>query len=194
MSKNILIISDQIIKERTAIHGNIDPKLLYPDIKVAQDLFIHPILGTALFNKILNDIDGNTLSGDYKILVDDYIIDTLIWYVLSQLPVALSYQFWNKGVVRKQGEDTELPSMSDLVDISDRYKHRAESYAKRLRDYLMEYAPTKFSEYLNPGTGVDSIRPESNTFSMPLYIGDDDCRGAKSFEEKYQGNRPNCCD
>jgi len=113
-----------MIKERTSIHGNIDPKLIYPDIKVAQDMYIHPILGTALYNKLLSDINGSGPTGEYKTLIDKYIADTLIWYTLSELPQNISFQFWNKGVVRKQGENTELPSMSELIDLSNRYKNR----------------------------------------------------------------------
>ena len=65
MSANVLLISEDILKDRTAIHGNIDPKLLFPEIKVAQDMYIHPILGTALYDKIIGDINASgTTTGD----------------------------------------------------------------------------------------------------------------------------------
>jgi hypothetical protein len=54
MSRNIIMISEAVLKERSVIHDNIDPKLIFPDIKAAQDLYIEPILGTALFDKILD--------------------------------------------------------------------------------------------------------------------------------------------
>jgi hypothetical protein len=193
MSLNILLISDTMIKERTAIHGNIDPKMIYPDIKVAQDMYIHPVLGSALYNKILSDIGADTLTGNYKNLVDVFIVDALIYYTLMILPQTISYQFWNKGVVRKQGVDTELPSMSDLVDLSNNYKNRAEFYSNRLRLYLKQNAATMFPEYLNPGNGIDDMNPQNKSFTLPVYLGDD-CDCGKSYEERYQGNKPNCCD
>lgn len=192
MSQNTLMISDTMIKDKTAIHGNIDPKIIYPDIKVAQDMYVHPILGTALYNKILTDIDNDALAGDYKFLVDRFIVDALIWYTLAELPTTISYQFWNKGVLRKQGDNTELPSMSDLMDISNKYRIRAEFYADRLRLYLRQNAATKFPEYNNAGNGVDDIQPANSVYYMPLYLGEDSCY-EKSLEEKYQGDRPNCC-
>lgn len=192
MSLNILLISDAMIKERTAIHGNIDPKLIYPDIKVAQDMYIEPILGTALYNKLLNDINGAGPAGEYKTLLDKFIVDALIYYTLAQLPTTISYQFWNKGVMRKQGQDTELPTMSELVDISNKYQERGEFYANRLRKYLIQNAPTKFPEYINPGSGVDDIRPAHNAYSMPVWLGDDDDSCNRSYEERYQGNNPKC--
>src|SRR5690242_15664146 len=93
-----LLVSDEMIIERTAVHGNIDPKLLYPDIKVAQDMYIHPALGTALYNKLLADVAGVGPAGNYKTLIDKYIVDALMWYTLAEMPLTLSYQFWNKGV------------------------------------------------------------------------------------------------
>lgn len=167
-----------MIKERTAIHGNIDPKLIYPDIKVAQDMYIHPILGTALYDKMQTIISNGTITSDaanvnYKTLIDRFIVDALIYYTLAELPTTISYQFWNKGVVRKQGENTELPSMSDLIDLSNKYKNRAEFYADRLRKYLIEKAASQFPEYLNPGNTADTITPEQRAFTMPIYLGDE---------------------
>jgi Zn-dependent protease with chaperone function len=193
MSLNKLMISVAMIKDRTPIHGNIDEKLIYPDIKVAQDMYIHPILGSALFNKLLTDIDGGTLAGDYKTLVDNFIVDALVWYTLMSLPQTLSYQFWNKGIVRKQGEDTET-TMDELLDLSNTFRNRAEFYANRLKLYLKQEAPTKFPEYINPGNRLDDIHPLNKAFTLPVYLGDDECR-PKSYEQMYQGNKPNCdCD
>jgi len=174
MSKNTLLISDAMILERTAIHGNTDPKLLYPEIKVAQDMYILPILGTALYDKLISDITTTgTTTGAYKTLLDDYIIDPLIYYVLAELPIGISYQFWNKGVLRKQGDNTELPTMSELVDLSNRYRNRAEWYGERLMLYLKQNAsPSLLPEYVAPGSGLDTIVPDENTFTMPIYLGD----------------------
>ena len=176
MSENILLISDTMIKERTAIHGNIDPKLIYPDIKVAQDMYILPILGTALYNKLQAIILNGTISSDatlinYKNLIDKYLVDALMYYTLSELPTTISYQFWNKGVMRKQGQDTDLPSMSELIDLSNKYKNRAEFYAQRLRLWILANASVMFTEYLIPGNTIDTVTPAQRAFTMPVYLG-----------------------
>jgi len=178
MSENILLISDTMIKERTAIHGNIDPKLIYPDIKVAQDMYILPILGTNLYNKlqaIVNDntINTNAINVNYKTLMDKYLVDALMYYTLAELPTTISYQFWNKGVVRKQGQDTDLPTMSELVSLSKKYQDRAEYYAQRMRLFIVQNSAQMFPEYLNPGSSIDTITPEQRAFTMPIYLGDD---------------------
>lgn len=181
MSKNILLISVDILKERTDMHGNIDPKLIYPHIKFVQDAYIKKVLGSALFDKLQTLIDDGTITSggnaDYKLLLDEYVIDTMIWYCKSEMSVDISFQFWNKGVVRKQGQDTDLPSMAELIDISGRYKNKGEYYANRMKLWLIDQSSRehKFPEYTSPGSTVDTITPEQRNFTMPIFLGSSDC-------------------
>jgi hypothetical protein len=197
MSANILLVSDVMIKERTAIHGNIDPKNIYPDIKVAQDMYILPILGSALFNKMQAIVSDDTINTDgslvaYKTMLDKYLCDALIYYTLSELPTTISYQFWNKGVLRKSGENTELPSMSELIDLSNKYKNRAEFYAQRLRLYVVDQAAkSKFPEYNQPGNTIDTVYPNHRAFTNPIYLSDEGrnpfCNPGGFTNEPYHG-------
>jgi hypothetical protein len=187
MSLNVLMISVEMIKARTGIHENIDEKLIFPEIKAAQDMYIHPALGTALYDKILTDINASgTTTGQYKTLLDNYIVDALIYYTIAQLPEALSFQFWNKGVVRKQGDSTELPSMTELLEISDKYMQRAVFYRERLVRYLKQNASTTvLPEYLSPGNGIDTVVPVDKSWSMPIYLGG-------SIPQSLDKNNCNC--
>ncbi len=175
MSLNVLLISDIAIKERTGLHNNVDPKLIYPEIKCAQDMYIEPILGSALFNKLQADVAAGTVLGDYKSLMDNYIADALIYYTMADMPVATSYQIWNKGVVRRSGNDTESVSRSELNDLSNSFRDKAEFYADRLRRFLRQYASPKYPEYLNPGGGYSDVKPLQETFTMPVYLGGENC-------------------
>jgi len=184
-----LIVMPSVIKQRTALHTNVDDKLIYPEIKAAQDMYVMPLLGSALFNKIIADIKAGTLAGDYKTLVDNYIIDMICNYVLSEMPESINYQFWNKGVATKTTEDSNTPSMSEMYSIVAKYKNRAEHYSKRCRMYLIENAPTKFREYINIPGGVDVVVPDRTSFSSPIYLGEERDR-PRSYSDRYQGDRP----
>lgn len=171
MSKNVLLISPDILKERTAIHTNIDEKLLYPTIKVCQDMFIHPLLGSELYNKIVTDVEAGSITGDYKNLLDDYIIDPLCYYVLSEAVSDLTWQLWNKGVVRKSG-DNDLPDAETMEGLRNKYRNRAEWYGERLRTYLVANSTTSFlPEYFNGNNDTDDLVPQNNSFTMPIYLG-----------------------
>jgi len=193
--KNTLFISANTIKERSALHTNVDDKLLLPEIKTAQDIYIHPLLGTALYERLQDGIDNANLTADEVALLDNFVTDTLIYYVLSELPTGLSYQFYNKGLVRKTSDNTDQPQMQDLLDISARYRKRAEFYAERMVKFLKQNAAQgKYNLYLNPGSGLDAIHPDNSAYSTTIYLGDcEGCGSGLSFEEKYQGQTGFCC-
>ena len=194
MSRNILFISVDTIKDRTGLHFNVDPKLVYPDILFAQDAYILPVLGTALYDKLQTDIENKQLACPYETLLNDYITPCLVYQVMAELPMALSYQFYNKGVVKKTGEGQTEPSASELTEVAQRYNSRAEYYRQRLVKYLKQQSSQNiFPEYLNPGSGVDTVVPDNQAYTISVWLGDDDCCAGKSFEEMYQGNINRCC-
>jgi hypothetical protein len=199
MSKNTLFISVQSIKDRTGLHANVDEKLVLPEIKTAQDMYILPALGSALYNELQTAVDTATYTQLQTTLLDDYIVDCLIYFVMSELPQGLSFQFYNKGLLRKTGENQESPSMQDMIDVANRYKARAEFYKQRLIKYLKQNNAL-YPNYLNFGSGIDSIKPDNEGYTVSMYLGDaccnddymEDGKRRKTFEERYQGNI-GCC-
>jgi hypothetical protein len=89
-------------------------------------------LGSALYNELQDAVVANTFTQLQTTLLDDYLVDCLIYFVMSELPQGLSYQFYNKGLIRKTGENQESPSMQDMIDVANRYRARAEFYKQRL--------------------------------------------------------------
>lgn len=188
---NRLFISPSNIFERTQVHSNVDSKMIVPIIKTCQDMYILPLLGTALFERLQAGIDANNLTADETNLLNNYIRDCLIYYVVSELPDTLSYQFWNKGVLRKTNEGSETASQSELIDLKNKYKNWAEFYGERIVKYLIENANNgKFSEYINPGTGIDTILPKKNAYETGIYLGGwNDCRGCEDSRERQYGKK-----
>lgn len=193
MSKKVLFITPQTIKERTGLHANVDEKLVNPEILTAQDMYILPILGTGLYLRLQTAIEENTLTDKEADLIDTYITPALVYYVLSELPLGISFQFYNKGLIRKTGADQTEPNMADIVDVSNRYKARAEFYRNRLMLYVKETASkgVHFQEYINPGSGVDVVVPTDKAYTMSVHL---DTMGERrrTYEEKYQGDTFRC--
>lgn len=187
MSLNTLFISVQGIKDRTGLHANVDEKLVLPEIKTAQDMYILPTLGSTLYNRLQAGITANNLNANEVILLNNYLADCLIYYVMSELPMGLSYQFYNKGLLRKSGDNTENPSMQDMIDVANRYRTRAEFYKQRMIKYLRQNN-TLYPEYLNFTSGIDTIVPDLEGYTTSLYLDDDcACWDKRPLSEKYQG-------
>jgi hypothetical protein len=194
MSRNILFISVDTIKERTGLHNNVDEKLVNPEILAVQDMYILPALGTGLYNRLQDGIQNNNLTVNENTLLDTYITPTLVYLVMSELPMGLSYQFYNKGLIRKTGEGQIEPSTQEIIDVANHYKSRAEFYKQRLILYLKQNATSSvFPEYFNPGSGVDTIQPENDGYTTTIWLGDDcGCKGSADLPVFIDPTRK-CC-
>jgi len=179
MSANILFIKTDLIKSRTGISNAIDDKQIKPIIKVAQDMFIQPSLGSGLYHRLQDGIDASDLTIDETDLLDNYITDSLIWYTVSLMPSLTSYQFFSKGMLQKSDDGSLNPSRADIELIEQKYKSMAEFYNTRLVRYLQTNYRL-FSLYLNPGNGCDTIFPVKKVYTCPIYLGphtDENCNG-----------------
>lgn len=170
------------------LSDNVDPKHLLPIVKVVQDRFILPMLGTNLYNKLQDLVSSNNVADNYKILLDEYITDAQVWYTLAELPISIQYKLINKGVVIRTGEAIQTVSFNDVQSLMDNFRTNAKFYAQRAIDYLCENQ-SLFPEYINPGNGSDTIHPDQTQYECGIYLGGYCHEDNRSFEEKYQGNR-----
>jgi hypothetical protein len=192
--RDILFVSPENIYERSAVHKNIDSKMIIPEIKAVQEMYLLPVLGTALYERLQDGIDNNNLTADEVTLLKDYIRDPLIHYTISELAPALSFQLWNKGLTRKTTENSEAVSSSEIDDFTAKFKNRAEWYLERLIRYLIEEAGSgsKFQEYINPGSRVDTFVPKRTSFEIGIYLGNTDVN-RKEMPKWYKYEFLSCC-
>ena len=170
MSANIIFISEETLKNRTGISDAIDGKQVKPQIKLAQDIYIQTALGSTLYMRLQSGIEANNLNTNESILLNTYVTDSLVWYTMSLLPMALGFQFFAKGILQKTAEESQVPTRADLELISSQYKMTAEFYKQRMIDYLRQNY-TLYTEYFNTGAGFDIIFPELKAYTCPIYLG-----------------------
>lgn len=109
MSRNILFISVDTIKERTGLHFNTDEKLVNPEILTAQDMYILPALGTALYERLQDGIQNNNLTATESNLLDIYIAPTLVYYVMSELSDGIELSILQQRIGKKIGRRAREP-------------------------------------------------------------------------------------
>lgn len=155
----LFITREQLVKN-TIVDGNVDTDKFLQFIKIAQEIHIQNYLGTQLYLKISNDVDNNTLTGDYLQLVTDYIQPMLIHYAMvDYLPFA-AYQIKNGGVFKHRSENAETPSKDEVDFLVQKYRDFAEYYTRRFVDFMC-FDNNKFPEY-NDNQDSD-IRPDKDT-------------------------------
>lgn len=144
-----LFISPDDLVKRTAINGNVDRDQMVQFIKIAQDLHIQSLLGTALYNKLKSDVLASTLTGNYETLMTDYVQDVLVHYAMVEILPFLAYKVSNGGIFKKQSENSEGIEKSELEYLIQKERDTAEHYGRRLVSYLTFYGSLTPEYYEN---------------------------------------------
>ncbi len=164
-----LFFDESFLKDNSEIDENTDMKLLNPTIWRCQIQYIQNVLGTNLYNKILSDIQADTLTGDYLILVDDYCVDALQYWVMYEVQIPLLFKFRDKSVSTKNSTNSVPISTKELSRIENRFKGKAEYFTKRVSDYLCTNSAL-FPEY-NTENEQDEVPPHEGIASTSLFLG-----------------------
>lgn len=165
--QEILLINEDVLKKYTPLTDAVDPNLIRPCIYVAQDMYLQNFLGTNLTNKIKDDVANGTLSGNYEILLNEYILKLLIWWTMVELYPSLLYKHDNGNLVSRQSEDTTPVTKGEMESLKEKARENARFYTKRMVDYL-RFNTTLFPEYTN--NTDNNIFPDMNPYGKSNFL------------------------
>lgn len=163
-SKKILIPLDYI-KKITPINSPVDDNLLNSAAYIAQDKWVRPYLGDALYNKIVTDTAAGNISGVYLLLRDTYMADAIAWWCYFEVLPHCTYKIDNGTINQRVSEDTQPIDNTTLNRLLDSGRANAEYYTKRLSEYICAHN-TDYPE-LNQNTDEDRSAI-SRTSTVPM--------------------------
>lgn len=188
-------IKVQFVKDNAPyIDENVDEKKLAFAILTVQDLRIHPIIGTGIFDNIKTEIIAgsvSTFNPDNKTLLDDFIQPAMLWWIIAEFPMWFTYALTNKSVMKKSSDNSTPIDTGEQTRIEQRAKDTAEWYTKRIIEYLLENQ-ADYPLYANPGSGVDVIHPLRKNYDVGMWLGIDS-NVRSSYAERFQGNIDTNC-
>src|SRR6188768_2437609 len=106
ITRRILFISEDKIKENSIIQLNVDGKVLAQSIYDTQFSHLREITGDTLYSTLLDAVSATKsdppipLTGDIRTLLLDYIQPFLSRAVLLKLLINLHYRVTDKGVLK----------------------------------------------------------------------------------------------
>jgi hypothetical protein len=161
----VLFISEDKLKDSTAINLNVDVNLLLPYVRQAQKLYVETKLGTDLNNKLKDLIVAGTVGAvgneNYKTLLDDYIGDMLPNWALYHCIPFLRFKVENGNIYSKTSETGNSLSTEESQHLREEIRNTAEYYTERLISYICNNN-SLFPEY-NSNTGSD-VNADNNAF------------------------------
>jgi hypothetical protein len=139
MFTTTLILSEQKLRQFTDLNKNVDSELLNNAVREAQDIYLQRIIGTKLYQKILQDIDGNALTGVYKTLVDGYIQPFLLYASYWEALDAIYTRPRNNGLLQPTGgENSEKADGEWYNRKRQTVQNKMDFYAEKLTNYIIE--------------------------------------------------------
>ena len=157
----VLFISEDKLKDSTAINMNVDVDLLLPFVRQAQKLYIETKLGTDLTDKLKAEITAGTLAGAYETLVDTYIGDCLPSLAFYHAIPFLRFKVENGNIYSKTSETGVALSTEEAQHLREEVLNTGQYYVERMIEYVTNNLAS-FPEY-STNTGAD-VSPDRNAY------------------------------
>lgn len=155
-----LLIGPKDLTEYTPIEGGVDTDRYLPVILDVQITVIEPMLGTALYDKIITDFQNGVLTGDYENLYTNYLKPILRYQVAAEYVLIGAYRVANGGIMKHKSEHSDPASTKEIVFLSETQRNKAQTYINRAEKWLNsssipEYKRVCGNNNVNVATGWD---------------------------------------
>ena len=125
------------MKSNSNLGDNVWGKFLLPAIRESQDIYLQEIIGSALYQSILEKIKDNSLTDPYKEFVDDYVRWYLLYQVLADVIDILDVKLANLGTVRSRDEYVDNIGDGERDRLKQNYQYKADFYCRRMQEFLL---------------------------------------------------------
>lgn len=138
---NVLLVGVDYIKSNSPISNNLDDKYLLPSIAYMQRSNLEETIGSQLLCKLQELVGENTIDNEenehYKILLDDYVQDYLMYLAIADVTVSTSFKINNFGVNRTEDEKVYNASYSEIMQMKNYLLEKSNYCRYRLQRYLI---------------------------------------------------------
>lgn len=173
MIYNVLLITEQKLKDNSPIGENVDVSELRFAIQQSQTIFIQESLGTNLFETILELVQSGDINlpakADYKSLLNNFIQPTLISYAYYLALDNFYIKFMNIGLVQNRSEQGNPVDIRTLTYLKNNAKDNAQFNDNLLRRHLV-FNNWKYPEYTLTTNNGQLIPEFGGAFKSPITL------------------------
>lgn len=163
---NVLFISENKLKENTAINENVDSTELRFGIQLAQNIYLQETLGTNLFQKLQQLVYNGDIEQpqylNYKTLLNQFVQPCLIQYSYMQCLDNFFIKFLNVGLVQNRNEQGSPIDIKSLQYLKTNAKNQAEFLDNLLRRHLI-FRSGWYPEFNNGNLNNGELPPQTDS-------------------------------
>ena len=133
------LITEDYFKTYSPISDNYNIKDIKPYFHVAEKLWIEPIIGTPLYEELLDEVEKNEVMPENATLLLNIYPLLAFAIVYESLPF-VGYHLSQVGITKGKSENSEPVSINDVNYISTQLRNQCETMKKLLKKFLDENA------------------------------------------------------
>lgn len=173
MIYDVLLISEQRLKNNTPINDNVDSSELRFSIQQAQQIFIQETLGTNLYEYILKLVKDGDIDDpqyvDYKELLNNFITPTLISYSYYLALDNFWVKFVNIGLQNMRSEQGTPIDIRGLTYLKNNARDNAQFNDNLMRRHLV-FNNWKYPQYTLTTNNGQLIPEFGGAFKAPITL------------------------
>lgn len=160
--QNILLISENKLKNFTDIDQNVTSAVLLPFIGVVQQTKLEYIIGRLYYVQLLNEVATNTLTTINNNFLQYFVQPMLIWSAYAECLPSIFMRIKNNGIVA--GSEKTI-TISEMEYMQTRADDRGQFFERRMIEELI-YNQSNYP-LVYTYTSTDGMRPHlgKNYFS-----------------------------
>ena len=161
----LLFLRPDEMTATTVLGGNVDIDRYVFCVANIQVTVIEPLLGTILYDKIVSDIENDTLSGLYLEMFEKFIKPITKNSALGEYITIASYMLTNGGLFKHAPENSEVVDQREAQYLAKKYTDFAQNYITRFEKWICK---NTISEYKTSQDEVNANRNMNVTSGWKL--------------------------
>lgn len=123
------------LKTSTPITANCDITDIWPNVRIASDFSLEPVLGSYFYAHLLSAYNANTMNADEQLLLP-YLTQVVAWSTAAESVYSLHWQIKNKGVQIQDSDNSTAADSGDVKFLKRDLDQKKEFYIERLKHFL----------------------------------------------------------
>ena len=161
----LLFLRPDEMTATTVLGGNVDIDRYVFCVANIQVTVIEPLLGTILYDKIVSDIENDTLSGLYLEMFEKFIKPITKNSALGEYITIASYMLTNGGLFKHAAENSEVVDQREAQYLAKKYTDFAQNHITRFEKWICK---NTISEYKTSQDEVNANRNMNVTSGWKL--------------------------
>ena len=143
----LLFTSPSELAETTILGANVDIDKYTFTILSVQLSVIEPLLGTLLYDYIVDGVTNDTLAGSYLTLYTNFVKPITKNEAIAEYIEVASYILDNGGLYKHQAENAEQVSKDEAQFLAGKYHSLAQMYVIRFKKWICKNPLPEYKHY-----------------------------------------------